>query len=116
MLSDVLIPNMIFFYGSNNFKTTNTYPITLGENVGNQEFWVGDLTPLSHSTFHPSTLNWLYFVQFCQLITPQVITYCQITWEFQPTSPPPPLLASPVHFVYKLQTQAIWKAMNAAKA
>ena len=53
MLSDVLIPNMIFFYGSNNFKTTNTYPITLGENVGNQEFWVGDLTPLSHGTFHP---------------------------------------------------------------
>ena len=115
MLFDVLIPNMMFFYGSNNYKTTNTYSITLGGNVGNRECWVGDLTPLSHSSFHPNTLNWLSFVQFCQLITPQVITYCQVTLEFWPTSPPP-LSASPVHFVYKLQTQAIWIATNAAKA
>ena len=38
---DVLIPNMMFFYGSNNNKATNTYPITLGGNVGNLRFWVG---------------------------------------------------------------------------
>ena len=26
MLFDVLIPNMMFSYGSNNYTTTNTYP------------------------------------------------------------------------------------------
>ena len=25
---------MMFYYGSNNYKTTNTYPVTLGGNVG----------------------------------------------------------------------------------
>ena len=34
MLFDWLIPNMMFFYGLYNYKTTNTYPITLGEILG----------------------------------------------------------------------------------
>ena len=48
MLFDVLISNMMFFYGLNNYKTNtytmwfyNTYPMKLGENVWEPGFWVG---------------------------------------------------------------------------
>ena len=89
MLFDVLIPNMMLFYCSNNYKTSNIYPITIGGNAGNWGFWVGDLPPLSHSAFHLYTPNWFCFVKVCQLIMPQVITYCKITLELLSTSLPP---------------------------
>ena len=52
----------------------------------NWGFWVGELPSFSVSSFHPNTLNWLYFVQFCQLITPQVITV-KSHWSFGPPRP-----------------------------
>ena len=39
MLFDVLIPSMMFFYDSNNYKTTNTYAIMgFPKTPGSQHF------------------------------------------------------------------------------
>ena len=53
MFLDMLILNMMFFYSSNNYKTTNNYPITLGEKCWELGVWLGDLPPFLCCTFHP---------------------------------------------------------------